>query len=430
MQTKKILLLSLLALFVLSPVSAQDVSSDEAVSQDEEVSAQDLESIDPTILPDSPFYFFKTWGREIRSLITFDPVKKAELRERFSNEKLLELKKMVEEKRSANAIDSATENYENEVRKVKETVEGIKEKAKDSAEVSKFLDKYIQQQVLHQRILQKLEGQVPEETFERIKEARENHLERFGEVMDKLEERKEELQERLEENLDKVKGSEYKNFKSLEVLLNLEEKVPERAKEAIRGAQENSLKRLQGNLENMSPEGQERFKEYLDKINGEENVQLEILERVKLEIEDNESLKESLIQSRDRLIERARETIQVRGCPEIDKPDTDFCREGRINIKEDEKGCVVFIGCTAPAGSSFVPDPDKEVCAQVITYRRDPENGECKKLSNACEAPRTWTECKPTIEKDSTTEKEEDDDIVEKNLIEPFRKLIPTQLSP
>ena len=36
------------------------------VELDENVEASDLEVSEPTLLPDSPFYFLKNWGREIR----------------------------------------------------------------------------------------------------------------------------------------------------------------------------------------------------------------------------------------------------------------------------------------------------------------------------------------------------------------------------
>ncbi len=281
-------LMGLLLVLGVGIALAQETPTEvtEAVNLDENIQPQDLGISEPTLLPDSPFYFLKNWGRGIRSFFAFNPVVKAELESKFSNEKLMELKKMIEEKKDAKVIEKAVKNYQKGVEIIKERTEKIKEKAKENPKIESFLDKYTKHQILHQRILQKLETQVPPEVFEKIKEARERHLERFGEVMIKLEDKKEEISERLEKKMEEIKGSKYKNFKNLEILLGLEEKVPEEAKEVIKKAQENAFKRLKEDLEKMSPEDQERFKEYIDKISGDKEKHLEILENLKNELKE------------------------------------------------------------------------------------------------------------------------------------------------
>ncbi len=366
MNSFKVILLSFTLLFVSGfAVIAQEtpIEVTEAVSLDEDVQPEDLGISEPNVLPDSPFYFLKEWGRNVQSFFTFDPVKKVELKEKFANEKLIELKKMVEQKRVGERIEKAIENYQNEAEEAKRLTERIRVRAEESEEVGKFLDKFIQHQVLHQRILQKLETQVPEESFEKIKEAREIHIEKFGEVMTKLE-NKEKVQERLEKNLQEVKGSKFKNFKALEVLKGLKEKVSEEAKEAIQKAEENTLKRLQGDLEKMSPEDQEKFEEYIDKISGEKEKQLEILENLRSEIravpETPEvlKLKENLEAGKEKIMERIKERVKEINCPEIEKPAPGFCKEGRIIVKKDEKGCLIDFKCIIPAETEILkPQP-------------------------------------------------------------------------
>ena len=315
----------------------------EAINLDEDIKPEDLGVGEPRLLPDSPFYFIKNWARGIQEILTFNPVAKAELESKFTNEKLMELKKMIEEKKSAKAIEKAAENYQKGAEEIEGKVEKIKEKAKDNPRIESFLDKYTKHQILHQRILQRLENQVPAEVLEKITEARERHLERFSEVMTKLEDRKEKIRERLEAKMEEIQGSEFKNFKNLEVLKELEEKVPEEAKEAIQKAEENILKRLQGDLEKMSPEDQERFKEYIDKISGEKERQLEIMEKIKSE---SPELKENLEKVKERIKEK---------------------------IKE-KKGEPV-------------------ACAQVITYCIDPSTGECAVYPDACSTPKPCQSC-------------------------------------
>jgi len=194
------LILSLCLLFAFGIVLAQ-----ETAAVDENVTAADLGVSESTLLPDSPFYFFKNMGRAIQSAVTLDPIKKAALREKFANEKLIELKKMVEKTGNVEAVTKATENYQKEVENVKKAVDKIKERAGENEQVDKFLNKFVQQQTLHQSILQKLETKVSTTTFEKIQEAREQHLEKFGEVMQKLETNKEKAQERIQNGLDNIK---------------------------------------------------------------------------------------------------------------------------------------------------------------------------------------------------------------------------------
>jgi len=301
-----------IGLFVFAQ-EAPSAEVTEAVNLDEDIQSEDLGIEEPRVLPDNPFYFLKNWAREIQTVFTFNPVKKSELRVKFANEKLIELKKMIEQNKNPEAIEKATDNYQKGVEKIKTGAEKIKEKAKDNPQVESFLDKFIHQQILHQKLLQKLETQVPPEALEKIKEAREAHLERFQEVMLKLEDRKEEITEKLDKILEEQKGSKFKEFKNLEVLKNLEEKVPEEAKEAIKQAEENALKRLQGDLEKMSPEDQEKFKEYLDKIGGVKEKQMEILENLKEKLEEAPEIQKKIIQSRDRILERVMQK-------EVEKP--------------------------------------------------------------------------------------------------------------
>ena len=379
MNILKISLLSLALVLVFGAAAAQDENT-EAVALDETVTAESLGVEEPTVLPDSPFYFFKNLGRTIQSTFTFNAVKKAELREKFANEKLLELKKVTEKTKNTQTIEKATENYRKEVENVQKAVEKIKETAEENNEVGKFLDKFIQQQTLQQRILQKLETQVATATLAKIQEARAEHLEKFGEVMNKLEENKEKIQERLETNLQKVEGSEFQNFKNLEILDALEEKAPQAIKEAIQGATMNVMTQLKNEVREMTAEKLEQFQAYTENVSGVKEKQVEILENLKTELKSSPQIIQNLNQARERIMEQVSEKVTEMNCPEIAKPSSTFCQNGRVIIKKDANGCVISFDCVVPAETNTIA-PTTGAC---ITLWNPVCGKDGKTYSNAC----------------------------------------------
>ncbi|MDI6882879.1 MAG: DUF5667 domain-containing protein [Patescibacteria group bacterium] len=286
----------------IQPITTEAV---EEVELDETVEASDLEVSEPTLLPDSPFYFLKNWQRRIKSFFTFNKIEKAELQLKYASEKLLEAKKLAERTEKAKLIKKATENYQEELDKIKETAEKIKEKASENPKVGEFLDKFIKHQVLHQKILEKLEEKVPEQALEKIKQARERHLQRFGEVMGKLEE-KTKITEYLEKNLEELEGSKFKQFKNLEILKKLEEKVPQETKKAIRKARENILGKFKEKVEEMSTTTQEGLENYIEKIQGEVENKMEIIEDIKLELKEKPEIQKRLEGVKEKILEKIR----------------------------------------------------------------------------------------------------------------------------
>jgi len=267
---------------------------------------------------------------------------------------------MVRQKKNPETLKKAAENYREEVEKIERETERIREKVRENPRVESFLDKLTRHQILHHKLLQRLETEVPPEAFENIKECRERHLERFKDVMLKLEDRKEKITEKLDEILEEQKGSEFKEFKNLEVLKNLEEKVPEEAKEAIRKAQENALERLKRDLEEIGSEGQEKFGDYVGKVSGEEEKHLEIFESLKEELINRPEIKERIKKGRGKIIGKFR--VVSPDCPPLEEPAIDFCPEGRIVSRRDERNCVIDFECLVPGEWEEIIECGK--CAQ------------------------------------------------------------------
>jgi len=206
---------------------------------EEIVQTQDQETAEvsnPKLLPDNPFYFFKTFARNIQSALTFDPIKKAELKLKFSNEKLSEAVKLAEKTENQEIIQAGIENYQKEISALKQASEKIQEKAEENERVGAFLDKLTQQQNIQQRVLEKITAQVKTEVAEKIQQVREEHLEQFGEVMNRLENRVDadlklqELKATLESNPileDKMNEIKFEIKEGIEKAVELNKPVPD-----------------------------------------------------------------------------------------------------------------------------------------------------------------------------------------------------------
>lgn len=177
-------------------VLAQDDNSQSPEQQDIVSPVSDIDSSvaaaetpEPNLLPDSHWYFLKTWQRAIKTALTFDKVKKAELQLKIATEKLQEAKKLAQKTANPKLIKKATQKYQEAMDRVSEKIDKIKENASSSPKMSKFLEQVEKQKVLHQNILEKLESKVPTSTFEKIQAAREKHIEKFEQIKEKLQEK-------------------------------------------------------------------------------------------------------------------------------------------------------------------------------------------------------------------------------------------------
>lgn len=200
----KSFLITIIAFFILGTGTIAFAQDSVETSADTVISAEDLEVSVPTLLPNNPFYFLKEWKRGIQSFFTFGGLKKAEIEQKFANERIVELQKLVEEgKASSDVLEKANEKYERAMEKIKNAMDKIEYTTDTDDDTNKFLEKFANQQMLHQRILQRIREQVPEQAFQKIEQVRERHMEKFGEVMQNIQKNKEKASEKSQNNSGK-----------------------------------------------------------------------------------------------------------------------------------------------------------------------------------------------------------------------------------
>jgi len=285
----------------------EDANADALIVQDESVTAADLGIQDPTLLPDSKLYFFKNWGRSLRLLFTFDPAKEAALNMQYADEMLIEAKKLAQKTNNPTALANALANYEKQKTKVEEKINELKSDPTKQAQLQALLERVADKEIKSQKILEVLANNSPEALKNAIEQAQDGNLQTLtsmltGSLSDA------DVQKLLTKVAESQNGSQFKNFKNLEILQKIEEKAPERAKEAIQKAQENALIRLHGNLENMSLEDQAKFADYISKIDGNSARHLEIVEQ--LSEEDQTGTLEDLIKrSKEKAFDKLQESL-------------------------------------------------------------------------------------------------------------------------
>ncbi|MBL7141820.1 hypothetical protein ISS21_01845, partial [Patescibacteria group bacterium] len=149
-----------------SPIQETEKKVIQEILEDENILAEDLGIRDPRLLPTSPYYPVKNIWRGFRSAFTFDPIKKAELKFRFANERLFEAQKVAERADKPIIVTKALESYQKEIADVSEILQEAPEELQEQAE--KFTDKMIDNSFKHQRLIDKIERRLEPEHLEKL----------------------------------------------------------------------------------------------------------------------------------------------------------------------------------------------------------------------------------------------------------------------
>ncbi len=295
---------------VAVPISEETATGSVEVSDDvlldEDIMAEDLDVNEQRLLPTSPYYPVKTIWRGFRSIITFDPVKKAELNLRYANEKLIEAKRVAEEKDKPKVVAKALERYKKDLEDVSKIVEKSSEEIRTGAE--NFAERMIDYSFKQQKLIDGIEKRLTPEQFERVNMVREDGLDYFSHVVTNLVP-PEEIKDKITNVIETQAGSEFKDFKNIEVLKIIEEKIPEQAKQAIQQARENTVQRLQEKMTDMVEVERKKFKEYVEDVGGNEIRHLEIINDFAYE-QIPEFLHQEMEIAKDKAMERIENKMQ------------------------------------------------------------------------------------------------------------------------
>lgn len=171
------------------------------------VQSQTNDLPDPGILPDSPFYFLKSWSEGIGTLLTFGEGKRAERSFNLSERRLSEVKALAEKERG-DIAERIIDKYEEQLNSAIQKAEKAKEKGKD---MDDLLERISERTLKHQEVLADVYEKVSEEAKEAIERAMKNGMrgheealravsqERSEEIMERIESKREEARQRMDE---------------------------------------------------------------------------------------------------------------------------------------------------------------------------------------------------------------------------------------
>ena len=252
-------LIAIVFLFGFSALAAETTDA---------TTAQSLNVAAPTVLPTNPLYFLKEIGRNIQTAFTFNPIKKAEIRLKFANEKLAEAEK-VSEAGNTTATNNALERYSKEMDKVKQYVDVLK---KDNPDNQKLLEKMTENNLNHQQILNKI-AEKKTEVQQKITEVKDKAVESLTSGSFKLanpETVKQTIEKVMEQN--KVETSD-----KVELLKKIEEKAPELAKKTMIAVQNTIISDKLSNV-NLNQVEKQKLEGYMNQLKEKTEYKQVVLE--------------------------------------------------------------------------------------------------------------------------------------------------------
>lgn len=467
---KKLFIFSFLVVFGFSVVSSATAQAADAADiaetavQAVEISAQDLEVRDPGMLPTSPFYFLKNWSRVFKRVTTLDPTKKAELELEIVNQQAAEIKKVEEiAPDRVNSISKAINNYQNNVDRLKNRLEALKETSQNP-NIDKLMEKLVDRSIKHQELFdslkQKFEGRI--DLIQGLENA-ERTINNIMTIVPRQFDRPEAFQERLERIIEKRPDNLFKEMRAAEIIDRINENLTDEQKEAIQKAKDSFMEKFEEKMKNLKESEKTKIlsPEILNRLPGDALNRLRILEEIgqrsddaslrnkleavgdELESEIENLTKEKVeatINEAANIISKLEEKISasstvVESRLKIAK---DHLIKAKANLAEAKRiistenwresfgkatsalviarnGLRVLMEQIMPMPSLRPPmtgttTETGRVCIQVITPAINPLNMECREFPTPCDVPMNWKKidsCRKTMKLNESADNQE-----------------------
>lgn len=251
-------------------------------------------TIEPTITAadlgvSEPASGFVGWFRNlvynIQYGLTFNPVKKANMKLDQVNQRLLEAQKFLlenpDKQQAQIQYQQALAKYERTMQKVQTLTERFKDKSATNPKIDQFMNRFTDNVLKQQMIIDKMKNNLTPEKLQLLEKIDENTLKTMGEILKNVDDPAR-IPDRINNAINNLPGvmAEAKYLKGLEFLNLLDENSRGDLKTVIQSSADRTLTRLQAAWKNQDPEARtERFKEYLNGP-GDPILQLKVIDQV------------------------------------------------------------------------------------------------------------------------------------------------------
>ncbi|MBL7053778.1 hypothetical protein ISS06_01060 [Patescibacteria group bacterium] len=283
-----------------------DKQSSVEVVQDQNITADILGIKKQKILPTSRLYTFKNFWRGTRTAFTFNPIKKANLQLRYANEQLIEAKKMANKEDNHELVIKSITKYNEQIANASDVIK--KASKQDIDKVLEFEDKIIKNSFQHQNLIEGIANKLKPVMTERIIKLKENGIKHLAKTIENSVE-PEKIEGKINLMIKNQTASEFKNFKNLEILKAIEDKMPEERKIIIKNIQKKTLEKLGNDLEKMEQSQRERFNQYIKYTGGDKIQHLKIIDDIN-HLEVPENIRQEMAKAKEQAIEQIEEKIK------------------------------------------------------------------------------------------------------------------------
>lgn len=160
---------------------------------------------EPGLTPESPFYFLDTWGEKLGLAFTFAAEKKAQKAKYYAEEKLAEVRAMIEEKKTEK-LQKSLDKYQNYLDQAVAKAEEAKKQGKDVEELLATVAEATQKHLL---VLAGVYEKVPEQAKEAIQNAMEKSSQGQKNALEAISgEKKKETEKKVKEIKEKYQLKE------------------------------------------------------------------------------------------------------------------------------------------------------------------------------------------------------------------------------
>lgn len=254
--------------------------------------AQENPAIEPTITAidlgvSEPATGFVGWlrniGYNIQYGLTFNPVKKANMKLDAANQLLLEAQKFLEQNPDKTQAQIQYQQhlakYEIAMQKVQTLTERFKDKSSNNPKIEQFMNRFTGDVVKQQIIMDKMKNNLSPEKLQLLGKIEENTLKSTGKILKNVDDPAK-IPDRLNNAINNLPDvmAEAKYLKGLEFLNLLDENTGGDLKTVIQSSADRTMDHFREVWVNQDPETRtERFKNYLTGSNGDPLIQLEVL---------------------------------------------------------------------------------------------------------------------------------------------------------